>query len=151
MDPTYGEMAAEIIDLPEKPEEPPDDPKRPVGAPVPRRHATVNLFSDNCTNLSWRHGGLVQEDRGTCMSLQSSVHTALRCNAAQLWARAKRDGAPEGLAVISLRQEYDTLGGAIGVKLVWRFAITDEPRGIEFSREYPDDCSPIVEKAEPQR
>ncbi|HRC57767.1 MAG: hypothetical protein IPI49_05475 [Myxococcales bacterium] len=150
MDPTYGSMQAQIGDLPPPP--PPDDPSRPVGAPEPPRYASI--LGNDCWELAWRPGGMVSENhRRLCgPSLgQSTPHQAVRCSIAQLWERARKDGAPAGLAVISWDSYFELKESLPTTVLGWKFSITDAPRDISFQKQYPDDCDPIVEKAPPAR
>lgn len=146
MDPTYGSMKAEIRELPAPP--PPDDPARPVGAPEPPR--SIDMFSSECWILTWQPGGEVKEEKETFCGPtfgDKAAHQALRCNAAQIWKRARADGAPEGLAVISWTHVAIPGDGDVFVGQGWELSIRDAPRDISFRKEYPDDCEPVVERA----
>lgn len=146
MDTTYGEMRAEVGDLPAPP--PADDPNRPIGAPEPPR--TMETMA-KCKDLDWSPGGVVNERDsmfcGTSLG-EPKVHQAWRCSVAQLWERARKDGAPEGLAVLAWETTVLLDGeGSAAVTEVWKFSITDGPRNISFEQKYRDDCTPVVERA----
>ena len=72
---------------------------------------------------------------------------ALRCNTAQLWERARKDGAPEGLATISWTTIVTHTRDDIYMGAGWEFVIDDQPRNISFKKSYRDDCAPQVERA----
>lgn len=145
MDTTYASMFAKISDPP--PPEPADDPNRPVGAPVLDRN--VPLFDSNCVSFRWAPGGPVSDEGMSMCGMyiaKPAVHEVLRCSTAQLWERARKDGAPEGLATISWATIVTHTEDDIYMGSGWEFVIEDRPRNISFKKSYRDDCAPQVER-----
>jgi hypothetical protein len=131
LDAEYGTLA---IDYRVPPAPPADDPKRPIGAPLPP--PPTGQTSMDCPSFSVEQGRIV-EGKTLCMGFQSL--TPPRCTVAQVWARAIADQAPKA-ALASL--ELHESDGAQS----WSFAISDPPRNIDFKHLYPDDCVAVVER-----
>lgn len=133
--PSYGEL--EITLQGPEPGPPPDDPKRPIGAPVPP--PTTNR---ECRAESWVKGTWEPRNQyGQAMCFGSAAPRPLRCTVLAIWSRAIAEGAPrDALAKLGLMHGMGEGGGN-----EWDFSIEDAPRNISFRRSYPDDCDPTVE------
>jgi hypothetical protein len=132
LDPTYGKLE---LYYNRPPAEPADDPKRPIGAPVPA--PPVDPATLECPLWTLEKSGWVR----SMMPCMGGMRLAFpRCSVAQVWARAIADQAPKAaLATLVLVE------GAAGAQK-WQFAISDPPRKIDFQRTYPDDCEPVLEQ-----
>jgi hypothetical protein len=118
---------------------PPDDPRRPTGAPVvaPRRRTRCPILNyhhgawhDESEHLESNGGGRYSTMIGRICADAAPQLAAPRCTTAQVWARAKAAGAPDGVATLTL----DPTG--------WRFTIDDATREVHVAQTIPDDCAP---------
>jgi hypothetical protein len=137
LDGTYGKLSMSLQSPPPGP--PPDDPNRRTGAPV----ETAPIEQLECRDESWAGptGWKRRDPRDafgmTCMPMGQPTPT--HCTILGIWQRAIADGAPkDALARIRLM----SMSGSAGH---WSFLITDEPRGINISLSYVDDCPPAIE------
>lgn len=132
LDAEYGGMS---VDFRVPPAPPADDPKRPIGAPLPPPPS--GQTSMDCPSFSVEHGRIV-EGTTLCMGFQRLAPP--RCTVAQVWARAIADQAPKAaLASLDLHESGEDAQA-------WEFAISDPPRNIDFKHTYPDDCEAVVER-----
>jgi len=110
-----------------------DDPRRKTGAPViaPARRP------DRCTQLTWQAGGWEVRE-WSCRAVLPHVPG---CAVKTVWERAIANAAPaDALAVITLEARDDKSPPA------WRFAITDDLRGVKVRHTFADDCPLAVEQ-----
>ncbi len=144
LDAEYGEVEIETAVRRRPPTPPPDDPARPVGAPVPHRDQMMDEMMTTmlarCPTLRWR-GRDVVESEGSCSMFAGDGLTRPRCTIPELLARAKAAGAPaNALATIDLTSSMPIPGST-----QWSYRVEDRPRGIDFVHMIADDCAPIVE------
>ena len=140
LDPTHGELTIRTDKRPTPP--PPDDPNRPIGAPVPSRasgEVMMEMIHARCPIFSWR-GGVFRETPGSCAMMGTALARP-RCTIAQVLARSAAAGAPaNALATI---KAYGYLVEVAG-KTFW-VSIDDAPRNIHFKHEVEDTCEPLLE------
>jgi hypothetical protein len=135
LDAKYGR--AEIGYGREKPPDPADDPKRPIGAPVEAAPIDTTIMSAECPKLTWVGGQRTQEVK-ICLAMTAFARP--RCSVPQLWKQAIAiDAPPQALASLQLVASE-------GKAQYWVFEIEDAPRGIHIRHELADTCQPIVEK-----
>ena len=109
---------------------PVDDPKRKTGAPI----KADDTAPPECPTLygelrSWG------KSESFCAEVPSYIP---KCTVVEIWKRAIKDGAPkDALAVIDYDND-DTPS--------WSFNISDEPRKVNVSKSYNDDCERTLEK-----
>ncbi|HEX3759852.1 MAG TPA: hypothetical protein VHW23_14155, partial [Kofleriaceae bacterium] len=151
LDPTYGHAQIQFGHRPHPPPPPADDPRRPIGAPVPPPAAVQeSLFDhqDDCPRVTWEPGHFESVAGGSsCGQLIPPIRGPLghpHCGVREIWKRAIAKGAPaEALARLAL--ETDMLADD-HTRPVWKFTIEDAPRGIHIEETIADDCEPVVEK-----
>lgn len=152
LDPTYGHAQFKFGHRPHPPPPPADDPKRPIGAPIPPSPPAVSLFerSEDCPRVTWESGQLDDEAGGiSCEQFMPPIRMPLshpRCTVREIWKRAIAKGAPAE-ALARLQAEGDMLSD--DARQVWKFAIEDAPRGIHIEETFADDCNPVVEQPQP--
>jgi hypothetical protein len=107
-----------------------DDPKRKTGAPITK--AAVN----DCFGLVWdRERGWVKVREQCAQAYEAGI----RCSVREIWKRAIAAGAPaDALATLTITLKPGTRA--------WGFWITDEPRGVDISQGFEDDCAMVVEQ-----
>ncbi|MBL0214627.1 MAG: hypothetical protein IPQ07_12150 [Myxococcales bacterium] len=116
-----------------------DDPRRPLGAPVPDPEPEAVIAKRQCPEVTWR-GGARSHVLRACQLVQPLPHP--RCTVVEIWKQAIAKGAPpEALAVLSFR-----LGSTPQAPPMWGFTIDDAPRKVHFVRYLPDACELAVEK-----
>ena len=128
VDPDHGELRFEWG----APEKPVDDPKRRTGAPISKDPKRVVV----CGAARW-----LKEDRWHTweQSCVDSPATTPRCSIQQVWKRAIEQGAPADAVA---QVDYDSYLG----ERPWTFKISDEPRNVNISHRFADDCELAVEK-----
>jgi hypothetical protein len=137
-DPTYGELEVNLIG--QAPPQPPDDPNRPTGAPVPDPDPNAAKGPD-CEDFRWTasSGWAPRQDDYMKMCIGMGGQAPLHCTAIQIWQRALADGAPANALA-----KIDAMA-AMG----WSSSIDDDPRNVHFSQTYRDDCPPAAEAGPP--
>jgi hypothetical protein len=134
LDPTYGKIA---LSTGKRTSQPVDDPKRPIGAPVPPVTDTPTPGATECKEVTIENGHREVTDSALCIELPTLARP--RCRIHEVWRQSIAAGAPaKALAIIKLAQGEKTQ--------VWRLTVEDEPRGIHFSHDVSDTCAPVVEK-----
>lgn len=133
LDATYGQADIELGRLPPPP--PGDDPKRPLGAPVPQVRVDPLAMPTDCPRFTWKSG---KRSRTTTGCMVITAYQRPRCTVVELWQRAIAAGAPAGaLAVLELVPTRPQR---------WKFTIEDAPRNVHVEQIFEDDCQPVVEK-----
>lgn len=132
LDSQYGEL---LIHFKFRPT-PLDDPKRPIGAPIPT--PSPDEAKSNCPVWSVAKGAWTEQP-GACAPDHELVP---RCTVEQVWARALADKLAPAAALATLSLEVDAKPPAQR----WKFSIVDKPRGIDIDKHYSDDCVPVIEK-----
>src|SRR5262249_52630129 len=125
---------------------PPDDPKRPIGAPVPTPSPVDWLSSgriDDCPHVEWNPGRLEDAASGGSCTMMIAALGPPHCTVREIWKRAIAKGAPAA-ALAQIALESALLSDE--PRSSWTFTIEDAPRNIHISEEFPDDCEPVVEK-----
>lgn len=149
LDPTYGHALFKFGHSPHPPPPPADDPKRPIGAPVPSGPSPVSLFDrgEDCPRVTWKAGKLDDEAGGvSCELFMPPLLMPLRhprCTVREIWKRAIAKGAP-AQALARLQPEREMRSDE--ATQVWKFTIEDAPRGIHIEETFADDCNPVVEQ-----
>lgn len=145
LDPAHGALAIELSKAEVKGPDPaaiPDDPARPTGAPIPppppaRTPSKRTHLVSRCPTGTWSSkAGWTWADR-LCWKAPELIP---RCSTAEVWSRAKAQGAPaNAVAIIELHSDDDGTQS-------WKFSINDPLRKVEVALEIADTCAPVVEK-----
>jgi hypothetical protein len=152
LDPTYGHVRFLFGHRPHPPPPPVDDPKRPIGAPVPSSAPSMVTVlmdrHDDCPRVTWEPGKLDAAASGaSCEEFIPPVRVPLRhprCGVREIWKRAIAKDAPaEALAKLELDSDL----ASEEARQVWKFTIEDAPRGIHIEERFADDCDPVVEQS----
>jgi hypothetical protein len=138
LDPTYGRISVESTHAPEPP--PPDDPSRPTGAPTDDGSRALAMMMSSCPRPRWTPTDGWTVDDGPCITMGQVPTGRPSCSAKALWAMARQEDAPEGLAKITARWFIDTSNVRDGMRWewIWTFDLRDSPRGVAFQHEFPD-------------
>lgn len=148
LDPEHGGL--DIATTKPPPPRPPDDPTRPTGAPS-GHDPVVDMMIASCPQPSWnpRTGWAPPTSysgMGSCSMFGEMPVGVPKCTVSGVVARARRDGAPEGLARVTATWSFAAHpvdGDALQRRWVWKFDMHDEARGVSFSKQYEDsDCDP---------
>ena len=140
LDPTHGRVS--ITTKKRKPPKPPDDPNRPTGAPEPH-DPMIGMMLGHCPVEYWSPMYGWDEQQGSCMSFGDEPPAPPRCTPASVVARARADGAPDGLARIHAEWTYIVGSTDLDHGWKWSFSIADSTRGVSFQRDYDDrECPP---------
>ena len=139
LDPTYGRIAVDSSRAPEPP--PPDDPSRPTGAPSENpTAATLAVMMASCPQPTWTPTDGWQVGEGSCMTIGELPVGRPTCSTVKLWALARQEDAPEGLAKITARWFIDVASSEHGVhwEWTWHFELSDDRRGVHFTQDFSD-------------
>ena len=140
LDVTHGRIRIATAKRP--PPKPPDDPSRPTGAPGPdETDRMVAMMMADCPQPTWSPHTGWERSSGSCMSFGDLARGAPVCSPGSIVARARADGAPDGLARVHAQWTFALR--AHGRAWQWTYSISDRARGVDFSRTYDDgDCTP---------
>jgi hypothetical protein len=133
LDATYGKLTVRSGKRP--PQDPADDPKRPIGAPVPPvPPPTVDV---DCWTFEVENG---KQKRETFPCLRGELAQP-HCTVREVWKRAMAaEAPPSALATVTLVAALEN------APQHWLLAIEDAPRNLHFLHEVIDDCPPVLEK-----
>ncbi|HKE14819.1 MAG TPA: hypothetical protein VKB80_08155 [Kofleriaceae bacterium] len=140
LDPTYGRISVDSTQAPQPP--PPDDPSRPTGAPTEDpTAAALAMMMTSCPEPRWTPSdGWKMGDDGPCMTIGELPVGRPTCSTVKLWALARQEDAPQGLARITARWFIDAASSQHGVQWawMWHFELRDDRRGVDFTHDFPD-------------